>query len=109
MFGNLDVPLRNTLQKRTLPTAILTQQAIPIPIIQANLGTLNQQPTMETQAILINLDIPTLGIGNQDAVRGTVRRRREFRHLSGSAVRDVFGGAVGGEVGHGCAGGGDVG
>ena len=109
MVRNLDIPFGDTLQESTLATSVLTQQTVSLAIVQTDLGTFNQQSAVEGQAVLINLDISTLGVRNQDTIGGSVRSRRKLGHLRGSRVGEVLGGSVGGEVGHGRAGGGDVG
>lgn len=110
MFRDLYISFGDTLQKGTLSTTVLTQETVPLSVVQTNLGTLNQQSAVEGQTVLVDLDISTLDVGNEHTVGGSVGGGGELGHgLLSGFYAEVLGGAVGGEVGHGCSSSRDIG
>jgi hypothetical protein len=41
---------------------------LPLTVVERDLGTLDQQSTVEGQGVLFNLDISTFDVGRQDTV-----------------------------------------
>lgn len=42
--------------------------SLPLTVIESNLGTFNQESSVERKDVLINLDISTLGVGNENTI-----------------------------------------
>jgi hypothetical protein len=71
--GAVYVPFRNhSLPKDRICTfsrdSNLEQWNSPLTVIEGNLGTFNQKSTVERENVLVNLDISTLGVGNENTV-----------------------------------------
>jgi hypothetical protein len=68
LFPNRSRPRAHTYPPSAQHHIPKTRKNSPLPIIQCHLRPLNQQSPMETQRILINLDIPTLRIADQHPI-----------------------------------------
>lgn len=49
-----------------LSTSVLSQQAVPLAIVERNLSSFNEKTTMEGQRELFNLNITSLDVGRKD-------------------------------------------
>ena len=42
--------------------------SLPLTVIESNLGTFDQESSVERKDVLINLDISTLGVGDENTI-----------------------------------------
>lgn len=88
VLGNLNVALSQRGEERRLSTSVLTEETISLSVVEGDLSTLNKETTMERKGVLVNLDVTTLHVGDEDTV---------LRKLA-TLPLNTYGTTVGGEV-----------